>query len=185
MRLLTFLKMVICCTALHSTRILDKMDDHLCLDIQHCPAHIELENRLLYVEGRILSLEDTLLTAIDLIEGQRDEIETLKESNIKLVEQVESLEDFTSNLENDVAALEEKVLPGKVAATCQEHADRGQTENGVYHIRPSMEVEAFLVTCEFRTKLTNAISLYLYYTHKRENGPKTPLTCLIKIISVL
>ena len=51
---------------------------------------------------------------------------------------------FFSNL------LEAIVLPGKIPATCAEHADRGAVESGLYEIKPSVDVDAFFVTCDFR-----------------------------------
>jgi len=41
-------------------------------------------------------------------------------------------------------------MPGKVAASCQEHQDRGATETGIYQIKPMVEIEPFSVTCDFR-----------------------------------
>ena len=53
-------------------------------------------------------------------------------------------------MKNDVKELEKIVRPGKTPASCQEHYDRGATVNGVYQIKPTMEMEPFYVTCDFR-----------------------------------
>jgi len=42
------------------------------------------------------------------------------------------------------------VLPGKIPASCAEHADRGAVESGSYEIKPSADLEQFFVTCDFR-----------------------------------
>jgi len=46
--------------------------------------------------------------------------------------------------------LEKIVRPGKVPASCQEHADRGETKNGKYQIKPNLDIQPFYVTCDFR-----------------------------------
>jgi len=48
------------------------------------------------------------------------------------------------------AFLEAIVLPGKIPATCAGHADRGAVKSGLYEIKPSVDVDPFFVTCDFR-----------------------------------
>ena len=50
-----------------------------------------------------------------------------------------------------VANLDSQVNPGRaVAANCEELAQRGEWQNGVYLIQPSTEVAPFEVTCDFQ-----------------------------------
>ena len=53
-------------------------------------------------------------------------------------------------LKNDMREIEKIVMPGKIPASCEEHRNRGETENGIYQIKPTMDIEPFPVTCDFR-----------------------------------
>ena len=47
--------------------------------------------------------------------------------------------------------MDAQVNPGRVTpANCQDLYDRGETKNGLYFIQPSLEVDAFEVTCDFQ-----------------------------------
>jgi hypothetical protein len=52
-------------------------------------------------------------------------------------------------LKKDVLELEKIVRPGKTAASCQEWFDRGETEDGIYEIKPNVDTEPFPVKCRF------------------------------------
>ena len=46
--------------------------------------------------------------------------------------------------------MDSQINPGRViGATCEELFERGQTENGLYLIQPSLDVEPFEVNCDF------------------------------------
>ena len=65
-------------------------------------------------------------------------------------------------LTNDVLAIEKIVRPGKIAASCQEHQDRGATETGTYQIKPTVDIEPFSVMCDFREMVPKNISRKFY-----------------------
>lgn len=56
-------------------------------------------------------------------------------------------------LQNEVADIEDVVLPGKIPASCNEYAQRGEVTSGVYQIRPSSDLASFEVFCDFRKQL--------------------------------
>ena len=53
-------------------------------------------------------------------------------------------------LKNDIVAIEKIVMPGKITASCEEYRNRGETETGIYQIKPTMDIEPFSVSCDFR-----------------------------------
>ena len=60
------------------------------------------------------------------------------------------LKNENEELKNDIKEIEKIVMPGKIPASCEEHRNRGETENGIYKIKPTMDIEPFPVTCDFR-----------------------------------
>jgi len=60
------------------------------------------------------------------------------------------LKNENEELKNDIREIERIVMPGKIPASCEEHRNRGETENGIYKIKPTMNIEPFPVTCDFR-----------------------------------
>ena len=88
------------------------------------------------MEKRLAALENA-------VEKMEDENKNIKEENIGLRKELDALR-------KDVDDVEQVVTPWKVKASCQEHADRGVTENGNYRIRPNLNVNPFEVNCEFR-----------------------------------
>ena len=54
--------------------------------------------------------------------------------------------------------LDLQINPGRViSANCEELSERGQTENGLYWIQPTMEVEPFQVSCIFDQNATRTV----------------------------
>ena len=102
-------------------------DDGKCDMVTECSAG--LENRLAALENAISKFSD--------------ENKNLKEENAGLRRELDVLR-------KDMDDVEAVVLPWKVRASCQEHADRGENQDGIYSIRPSLDVNAFDVKCKFR-----------------------------------
>jgi len=91
------------------------------------------------------------LSALETKVGDLEiENDQLKQGIFNLESKVIDLEIENEELKNDVWELEQIVTPGKIPANCQEHADRGEFKNGVYQIKPSIDIEPFYVTCDFR-----------------------------------
>jgi len=80
----------------------------------------------------------------------KSEVEYVKAENVDLKNQVEILKHENAELSNDILEIEKIVMPGKIPASCQEHRDRGATESGKYQIKPTVDIEPFFVTCDFR-----------------------------------
>ena len=92
-------------------------------------------------------------------------MENVKTENSELKNQVQiikadnaDLKNKNEELTNDVLAIEKIVRPGKIPASCQEHQDRGATENGTYQIKPTVDIEPFSVMCDFRKMVPKNIS---------------------------
>jgi len=81
------------------------------------------------------------------LHSQNQELAT---ENDILRNKVGNLETRVNKLESDVLELEKIVIPGKIAASCQELHDRGVRESGSYQIRPTIDIEPFYVHCDFR-----------------------------------
>jgi len=81
------------------------------------------------------------------LHSQNEELAT---ENDVLRNKVGNLETRVSQLETDVLELEKIVIPGKIAASCQELHDRGVRTSGSYQIRPTIDIEPFYVHCDFR-----------------------------------
>jgi len=103
----------------------------------------DVSDRLSALEAKVENLE----TNVQNLETENSKLKTEIE-NLGL--EVENLKLENHALKNDVEELEKIVRPGKIPASCQEHADRGEDENGLYQIKPSVDIDPFFVTCDFR-----------------------------------
>lgn len=83
------------------------------------------------------------------------EMETVKMENQELKTRIGTVEMENVELKNDVLELEKIVRPGKIPASCEEHRDRGARENGIYEIKPAMDIDPFYVNCDFRKYCQN------------------------------
>jgi len=129
--------------------------DETCSIVEECNVDIVQRLSVLENAGRRLITDVEYLKAEndDLknqVENVENEITDIKAENTDLKTQVENLRNINGELANDVLAIEKIVIPGKIPASCQEHQDRGQTETGIYQIKPTADIEPFSVTCEFR-----------------------------------
>ena len=88
-------------------------------------------------------LKDLVGILNNTVVAQTVEIEALKSVNGQL-------ESDINQLGQDVKDLENVVFQGKTPATCQELADRNETIDGIYTIKPSINTVPFNVTCRFR-----------------------------------
>ena len=129
--------------------------DEICDIVGEC--NVGVEKRLSAIEVKVENLETEnheLKVDIGNLENQVENLETENdEQNVEienLRNQVENLERENHELKNDVLELEKIVRPGKVPASCHEYADRGETKNGKYQIKPNLNIEPFDVTCDFR-----------------------------------
>ena len=91
---------------------------------------------------------------VGILENKNEQLEitvdNLEAENIELRAENDELTAKLGNLENDVAELEKIVRPGKIPANCDEYFDRGTNVDGVYQIKPNVDIEPFYVTCDFR-----------------------------------
>ena len=115
-----------------------------CDDVIKCDQVVELQNQVSY-------LQDGLSLAREMIGTLQTEVESLKGAANELEYDMVKIEKEVDTLQGDVTVLEDVVFPGKIAASCSEYASRGESSNGKYVIRPSLQVESFEVICDFRT----------------------------------
>ena len=69
----------------------------------------------------------------------------LKEKIEKSDARIEKLEKSNDNLKQEVEILKSASQKTSIAASCQELADRGTSENGIYEIKPNLDIEPFTV----------------------------------------
>ena len=117
-------------------------------DDENCDTNLVC-GQIVNLEDRVIKLENALSVAVELIQGQQEElkshqneIETLKASQNEINSEMDILQE-------DVDNLEDEIIPGKLPASCTELGTRGETKNGIYEIRPSLELDSFYVTCDF------------------------------------
>ena len=101
-------------------------------------------DEIIDLKERLDKMETVLESAVYIIESQNIEIKLLKNTTEYLEHQVDVLQDDLLTLENIV--LPEEILP----ASCFQLAERGETKDGNYKIRPSVDVNPFEVFCSFR-----------------------------------
>ena len=97
------------------------------------------------------SVDECIVGISQRLSALETKVENLEVENAELKNENAEIKHENAELRADVAELEKIVLPGKVAASCTEHADRGETENGVYLVKPNVEIEPFEVHCDFTT----------------------------------
>jgi hypothetical protein len=107
-----------------------------------------------YVSALCMAADfDDIMKRLSILETATETLEIDKLSIIMhyadLTKKVESLESENERLRVDVTALEAIARPGKVPANCDEHYARGEFEDGVYLIKPTLTCEPFKVHCEF------------------------------------
>jgi len=90
----------------------------------------------------------------------KSDVENVKAENV-------DLKNKNEQLSNDIAEIEKIVMPEKIPASCQEHRDRGTSVSGPYQIKPTVDIEPFFVTCDFR-KCYQKIKLKLCRTHLKK-----------------
>ena len=85
------------------------------------------------------------------LHGQRDGTRNSSDLALisELMDKVEILEKRLEATETEIDTLEDKVIPWKIAATCEEWSRRGNTTDGRYLIKPSLHFDAFEVQCNF------------------------------------
>ena len=98
----------------------------------------------------VAEIEQKLLVLESSLNAATAEIENLKKGQ-------EKTDDTIGTIQSDISALEEKVLPGKIAASCDELAQRGETQSGEYQIKPTIDIEPFTVTCDFSEAIAKTI----------------------------
>ena len=110
--------------------------------------NVKLENSELKIEVQNVKSENAGLK--NQVEKIELEMEDVKAENSELKIDVENLKNQNEELSNDILEIEKIVMPGKIAASCQEHQDRGENVTGSYKIKPNVETEQFSVICDFR-----------------------------------
>lgn len=98
------------------------------------------------VTARLSTVESALNSALDVIQHQSLLLEQLQANDVVMFNDVEILK-------KEVFTLEQEVMPGHIAASCEELRTRGETQNGKFLIQPAMESDPFWVTCRFRKRV--------------------------------
>merc|ERR1712184_90419 len=122
--------------------------------IQPCTDFECFNTRLENVDTR---LEDFFEHFTVKNENIKVENQKLKAENEELKNEVEILRSDNERLKEDVFELEKIVRPGKTAASCQEWFDRGETEDGIYEIKPNLDIEPFPVECRFNGEIVTTV----------------------------
>ena len=107
-------------------------NDLTCSVVEDCEGNVAMEERMSALEMVVENQAGVINQQNIIIEQQTTEIKSLR---------------------GDVADLNEKIFPGKIPASCHEYAQRGEATNGMYPIRPSADIAAFEVFCDFRKGL--------------------------------
>ena len=85
----------------------------------------------------------------------------------------EKFEERIADLTKEVTRLKSAVFPAKVAASCQQLADWGVTENGTHPIQPTSGRKPFEVECIFDGNIGKTI---IKHNHKGYGQTSTSMT---------
>ena len=73
---------------------------------------------------------------------------------------IDTFGDKVDTVGNRTDKLEKKVFPEIILANCQEYADEGETENGVFKIQPDKSLQKLFFTFfRYQTKISSFLSL--------------------------
>lgn len=101
------------------------------------------------------------------------ELKQLRESVKYLKSEVAHLNSKTNDLEKKLDYLAKLVEPVKYfPASCQELASTGETENGIFQIQPTAEIDPFNVTCRFHGRVGTTV---ISHDHQEVRNTSNPM----------
>ena len=114
-----------------------------CHATMKCDEIIDLKKRVTRLEDALESAVKIIVSLNHQINNQSQEIEILKDTT-------ENLDHQFGVLQEDFETLEDKVFPEEIPASCFQLAERGEFTDGIYKIRPAVDVTPFQVECKFK-----------------------------------